>query len=74
MLVFLTRIQKYSFDLFLMHSCAYTIFCMGTSMGGYYAKDAKREFRRRRLRVLVYVGLSLLASVTAFVVGIALGR
>jgi hypothetical protein len=43
-------------------------------MGGYYARDAKREFRRRRVRVLGYVGLALLASATAIVVVAALGR
>jgi hypothetical protein len=47
---------------------------MGTNMGGYYARDAKREFQRRRLRVLAYLGLALLASATAFVVGMALAR
>jgi hypothetical protein len=43
-------------------------------MGGYYARDAKREFRNRRLRALAYVGLALLAAATAVVVGMALGR
>jgi hypothetical protein len=47
---------------------------MGTNVGGYYARDAKREIRRRRLRVLAYVGLTLLAIATAFVVGMALAR
>jgi hypothetical protein len=43
-------------------------------MGGYYARHAQREFRRRRLRVLAYVGLALLATVTAVVVMMALQR
>lgn len=47
---------------------------MGTEMGGYHASYAKREFRRRRLRVLAYVGLVFLVAATAFVVGLALGR
>ena len=51
-----------------MHPCAYTIFGMGTNMAGYYARDAKREIRRQRRRVLAYVGLALLATATAFVV------
>jgi hypothetical protein len=57
-----------------MRPCAYTIFGMGTNVGGYYARDAKREFRRRRLRVLAYVGLTLLAIATAVVVVMALAR
>jgi hypothetical protein len=47
---------------------------MGTDMGGHYARDAKREFRRRRLRVLAYIGLALLAAATAVVVVMALAR
>jgi hypothetical protein len=47
---------------------------MGTNMGGGYARDAKRESRRRRLRVLAYLGLALLATTTAVVVVTALGR
>jgi hypothetical protein len=43
-------------------------------MAGYYARDAKREVRRRRVRILAYVGLALLATATAFVVGMALAR
>jgi hypothetical protein len=43
-------------------------------MGGYYARDAKRNFRRRRLQVLTGVGLALLATATAVVVGMALLR
>jgi hypothetical protein len=43
-------------------------------MGAYYARDAKRDFRRRRLQVLAYVGLTLLATATAVVVGMALSR
>jgi hypothetical protein len=50
------------------------IFGMGKSIGGYYARDAKREIRRRRIQVLAYVGLSLLAIVTAVVVVMALAR
>jgi hypothetical protein len=57
-----------------MRPCAYTIFGMGTNMGGYYAREAKREVRRRRRKVLAYVGLALLATATAFVVGMALAR
>ena len=57
-----------------MHPHAYTIFFMGANTNGYYARDVKREFRRRRLRVLAYVGLALLAIATAFVVGMALAR
>jgi hypothetical protein len=47
---------------------------MGTDAGRYYARDAKRELRRRRLQVLAYVGLALLAAATAVVVGMALVR
>jgi hypothetical protein len=47
---------------------------MGTHAGGYYARDARREFRRRRLRVLAYVGLVLLAVAAAVVVAMALLR
>jgi hypothetical protein len=57
-----------------MHPRADTIFGMGTNIGGYYARDTKREFRRRRVRILAYVGLALLATATAFVVGMALAR
>jgi hypothetical protein len=57
-----------------MHPCAYTIFDMGANMGEYYARDAKRDFRRRRLQMLAYVGLALLAAATAVVVAVALGR
>jgi hypothetical protein len=57
-----------------MHCCAYTIFGMGENMAGYYARDAKREVRRRRRRVLAYVGLALLAAATAVVVAMALVR
>jgi hypothetical protein len=57
-----------------MHCCAYTIFGMGTNMAGHYARDAKREVRRRRRRVLAYVGLALLAAATAVVVAMALVR
>ncbi|WP_427129509.1 hypothetical protein [Pseudarthrobacter sp. S9] len=45
---------------------------MGTNMGGYHSRDAKREFRRRRLKVLAYVGLAALAAATAVVVVLAL--
>jgi hypothetical protein len=47
---------------------------MGTRASGYYARDAKREFRRRRLQMLAYVGLALLAAGTAVVVVMALAR
>jgi hypothetical protein len=57
-----------------MPCCAYTIFGMGTNMGGYYARDAKRDVRRRRLQILAYAGLALLAGATAIVVGMALAR
>jgi hypothetical protein len=57
-----------------MHFCAYRIFGMGTNMAGHYARDAKREFRRRRLQVLAYAGLALLAAATAVVVVMALVR
>jgi hypothetical protein len=57
-----------------MHPCAYTIFGMGTNKGEYYARDAKRDFRRQRLQMLAYVGLALLAAATAVVVVTALGR
>jgi hypothetical protein len=57
-----------------MHRYANTIFGMGTNIGGYYARDTKREFRRRRVRILAYVALALLATATAFVVGMALAR
>jgi hypothetical protein len=50
------------------------MFGMGTNVGGFYAMDAKREIRRRRLRILAYVGLTVLAIATAFVVGMALAR
>ncbi|WP_175460436.1 hypothetical protein [Arthrobacter sp. ok909] len=42
--------------------------------GGYYAKDSKREIRRRQLRALAYVGLGVLAIATAVVVVWALRR
>jgi hypothetical protein len=47
---------------------------MGRKMGEYYARDTKRDFRRRCLQVLAYVGLALLAVATAAVVVMALGR
>jgi hypothetical protein len=47
---------------------------MGTNMGGYYARDAKRDVRKRRLQILAYAGLALLAGATAIVVGMALAR
>lgn len=47
---------------------------MGANMGGYYAKDSKREFRRRRLQALAYVGLAVLAIATVVVVVLALQR
>jgi hypothetical protein len=43
-------------------------------MDKYYARDARREFRRRRLRVLAYVGLALLGAATAVIVVMALAR
>jgi hypothetical protein len=43
-------------------------------MGEYYAREAKRDLRRRRLQMLAYVGLALLAAATAVVVVTALGR
>jgi hypothetical protein len=42
--------------------------------GQYYERYAKRDRRRRQLQVLAYVGLSLLAAVTAVVVVMALAR
>jgi hypothetical protein len=57
-----------------MKPCADTILGMGTDVGGYYARDAKREFRRRRFQVLAYLGLVLLAAATAVVVAMALVR
>jgi hypothetical protein len=47
---------------------------MGTETGRYYARDRKREFRRRRLQTLAYVGLAALAAVTIVVVVLALRR
>jgi hypothetical protein len=47
---------------------------MGTRSRGYYAKDSKREFRRKRLRALAYVGLGALTIATAIVVVLALQR
>jgi hypothetical protein len=43
-------------------------------MSGLYVRDAKRELRRRRVQVLAYVGVALLAAATAVVVVIALAR
>ena len=43
-------------------------------MGKSYARDAKREFRRRRLQMLAYVGLAVLAVATIVVVVLALQR
>jgi hypothetical protein len=43
-------------------------------MSGLYMRDAKRELRRRRLQTLAYIGLALLAVVTAVVVVMALTR
>jgi hypothetical protein len=57
-----------------MKPCADTILGMGTDAGRFYARDAKRELRRRRLQVLAYVGLALLAAATAVVVAMALMR
>ncbi|MGO4803920.1 hypothetical protein AB4089_02205 [Arthrobacter sp. 2MCAF15] len=47
---------------------------MGTNKVGYYAKDSKREARRKRLHALAYVGLAVLAIATAAVVVLALQR
>lgn len=44
------------------------------SVSGHYVPYVKRELRRRRLYALAYVGLALLAAVTAVVVVIALQR
>ncbi len=68
------RSSKYSYDLHQSQGCAYTIVGMGTDTGRYYARDAKREFRRRRLQALAYVGLAALAAVTVVVVVLALQR
>jgi hypothetical protein len=43
-------------------------------MSGLYMRDAKRVHRRRRLQVLAYIGLGMLAAVTAVVVFMALAR
>jgi hypothetical protein len=45
-----------------------------TGMSGLYVRDAKRELRRRRRQTLAYIGLALLAAVTAVVVVMALMR
>lgn len=47
---------------------------MGMSSGNFYSHDAKREFRRRRLQVLAYAGLVVLAVITLVVVTLALQR
>ncbi len=43
-------------------------------MGRYYARDTKRESRRRHFQALAYLGLAALAVVTAAVVVLALQR
>jgi hypothetical protein len=43
-------------------------------MSGQYARDSRRELRRRRLQMLAYVGLAVLATATLIVVVTALGR
>jgi hypothetical protein len=40
-------------------------------MSGQYVRDAKREVRRRRLKVLSYIGLNMLAAVTSILVVVA---
>jgi hypothetical protein len=47
---------------------------MGTEMGGYHARYAKREIRRQRRKLLAYVGLVVLAAATAVVVAMVLQR
>ncbi|WP_230119994.1 hypothetical protein [Arthrobacter sp. Bi83] len=47
---------------------------MGNYLSGQAARESRREIRRRRLRIVAYVGLAVLAVATAFVVVIALRR
>lgn len=54
--------------------CAGTITGMGNYARGLTARDSRRELRKRRLRVLAYVGLAALAAATAVVMVMALGR
>lgn len=44
------------------------------NVSGHYEPYVKRELRRRRLHAMAYVGLALLAAVTAVVVVMALQR
>jgi hypothetical protein len=61
-------------DLILLQVCVCTITAMGNYSGGQVARDSRREIRRRRLRIVAYVGLAVLAVATAFVVVMALRR
>jgi hypothetical protein len=47
---------------------------MGQYTSGQTARDSRREIRRRRLQLLAYVGLGVLAVATAVVVVLALRR
>lgn len=47
---------------------------MGRYGGTYYARQSRRELRKRQLRVLSYVLVALLAVATAAVVLLALYR
>lgn len=47
---------------------------MGNYSGGHITRESRREYRKRALRVLAYIGLGALAVVTAVVVVMALRR
>lgn len=51
-----------------------TITAMGNYAGSQVARESHRELRRRRLRIVAYMGLAVLAVVTALVVVMALRR
>jgi hypothetical protein len=54
--------------------CGAIITPMEQYKSGQTARDSRRETRRRRLQVLTYVGLAVLAVATAVVVVMALRR
>jgi hypothetical protein len=61
-----------SLDLILFQVCVCTITAMRKYSGSQLARESRRELRRRRLQVVLYLGLAVLAAATVVVVVFAL--